>query len=56
MLRILIWSIYPSFIGSLSLKERDVLRTLFIEISGDITQHFVRLNFGRDDFRATWPV
>ena len=54
---------YPVCFVSLSLKERDILHTLFIKISGDFSKNFgrhdsgfERYNFGPDDFRATWPV
>ena len=54
---------YPACFVSLSLKERDILHTLFIKISGDLSKNFgrhdsgfERYNFGRDDFRATWLV
>ena len=45
---LLIWR--AGFVSS-RLKERGILHTHFIRISGDLTK-----NFGRDDFRVTWPV
>ena len=53
---------YPACFVSLSLKERDILHTLFIKISGDLSKNFgrhdsgfERYNFGRLD-RSPRPL